>query len=204
MMKRQHLLLIIVFLFSLSCGSGGSSSSSSSGGSSGGLDTEAGAEAARLSTVESDLLASINSERAQSGLPQLVRNTGLDTIILWAVAQMASNHYLNHTDANGRGAQERVVYYSGNSGVRCSEIIQWWGGSPSGQVHYDGYFNSQGHHDAYMEEGIYNLGPTDDVGIAALSGTGPDGTSFEGSSGSYTGLVFCDQGVSVTIDPFSE
>ena len=55
-----------------------------------------------------------------------------------------------------------------------------------------------------MEEGIFNLGGAVDVGIAALSGNGPDGSSYEGRSGSYTGLVICDRGVKLDINPFSE
>ena len=154
--------------------------------------------------AESHVLELINGERNASGLPTLVRDPGLDWIIYWHVTNMATDHFLSHTDPNGRGAEDRARYYGTNSGIRCSEIIQWWGGAPSGDVHYSGYFNSPPHHSAYMEEGIYNLGPTTNVGVAALEGTGPAGSSYEGTSGSYTGVFFCDQPLTLAIDPFSE
>ncbi len=168
------------------------------------IDTEVDAEAARLLTVETDLLGLINDERQAGGLPALLRDTGLDLIMLWHVAQMANNQTLSHTDENGRGAEERVRYYSGDGSVRCSEIIQWWGGTPSGQAHYQGYFDSADHHAAYMEQGIFNLGGSEDVGIAAIAGNGPTGTQYEGSGGSYSGLVICDGGVTLVINPFEE
>ena len=204
-------LSIMSVLLLSSCG--GSSESTSNGGSSGTggsgtsgsgtYSTEADAESARLSSVEDDLLSLINTERNQSGLPTLVRDTGLDTIMLWKVADMANNTYLAHEDTNGRGATERVQYYSSDPSARCSEIIQWWGGTASGQTHYDGYYNStSGHHEAYMEQGVYNLGPTDDVGVAVISGNGPAESSYSGTSGSYSSLVFCEDGAPIAINPF--
>lgn len=203
MFGHIRLILILVAMAALvSCGGGTGAPTGTTG--TGTIDTETAAEGARLLTVENDLLGLINDERGTGGLPALLRDTGLDLIMLWHVAQMASNQTLSHTDENGRGAEERVRYYSGDNSVRCSEIIQWWGGSPSGDVHYQGYFNSTGHHAAYMEEGIYNLGGSEDVGIAAIAGNGPAGTQYEGSSGSYTGLVICDGGVTLAINPFDE
>jgi len=203
-MKIKTLILLIMIVTFASCG--GSTGTTSNTGTGGGTtnDTEANAEASRLSTVETDLLALINGERNDDGLPSLLRDVGLDLIMLWHVTQMANNMTLSHTDENGRGAEERVRYYSGDDTVRCSEIIQWWGGTASGQVHYDGYFNSTEHHNAYMENGIYNLGGAEDVGIAAVSGEGPAGSQFEGNSGSYSGLVICNQGVTLDINPFDE
>ena len=55
-----------------------------------------------------------------------------------------------------------------------------------------------------MENGIYNLGGAMDVGIAGVEGTGPTGTQYEGVAGSYTGLVICDSGVTLAINPFDE
>lgn len=201
-MRRIALSITLVLLTAVvSCG--GSSGSSGSSGS-GTIATEADAEAARDLTVENGLLSLINDERIAAGLPALERDTGLDLIMLWHVAQMANDQTLSHTDENGRGAEERVRYYSGDSSVRCSEIIQWWGGTPDADVHYQGYFSSPDHHSAYMEEGIFNLGGSEDVGIALLYGTGPAGTQYEGSGGSYSGLVICDQGVTLAINPFDE
>jgi hypothetical protein len=198
----RHLRTSILFLAMVALASCGGSTGS--GTSTGTIDTEAAAEAARLLTLENDLLALINAERQQAGLPALERDTGLDLVMLWHVAQMANEMFLSHIDANGRGAEERVRYYSGDNGVRCSEIIQWWGGTPDADTHYQGYFNSQDHHDAYMEVGIYNLGGAEDVGIAGVEGRGPVGTQYEGSAGSYTGLVICDGGVNLAINPFDE
>ena len=192
-------ILAVLFLL-VSCG--GSSGSGSTTGGTTGYTTEADAEAGRLSTVETDLLALINQERQDSGLPALVRDVGLDLIMLWHVSKMATDNFLDHTDENGRSAGERVQFYSGNNTIRCSEIIQWWGGAADGQTHYQGYFNSTEHHNAYMEVGIYNLGGAVDVGIASLNGNGPDGTQYEGVSGSYSGLVICDQGVTIQTNPF--
>ncbi|MFH1829916.1 MAG: CAP domain-containing protein [Pseudomonadota bacterium] len=197
------LLLLCTTLTLISCG--GATGSSGGTGNDGVTGTdETSAEASRLSTVETELLSLINDERQASGLPALARDSGLDTIMLWHVTHMATEHFLNHEDINGRDANERVQYYSGNISMRCSEIIQWWGGNESGQVHYQGYYNSPRHHDAYMEQGIYNLGGAEDVGIAAMSGPGPKDSEYAEVSGSYTGLVICDQGVTLDVDPFSE
>ena len=158
----------------------------------------------QLTAVENALLALINAERTAAGLPELVRDTGLDRIEEWYGTEMASQNHLGHVDANGRGAEERARYYSGDSTVRCSEIVQWWGGTPSGQVHYDGYMASSAHHSAYMEEGLFNLGPTSSCGVVAMRGTGPIGSQFAGSAGSYTAVLLCDKPLTLIIDPFSE
>jgi len=201
----RHLCISVLLFASIALAScGGSTGSGTSTTQTGTIDTEAAAEAARLLTLENDLLALINDERQQAGLPALERDTGLDLVMLWHVVQMANEMFLGHTDANGRGAEERVRYYSGDDTVRCSEIIQWWGGTPDADTHYQGYYNSQGHHDAYMEVGIYNLGGAEDVGIAGVEGQGPVGTQYEGGAGSYTGLVICDKGVTLAINPFDE
>jgi len=198
-MTKIILTICIMFMIAACGGATGTGTTGT-----GTIDTEAQAEAARLLAVETDLLGLINDERQTGGLPALLRDTGLDLIMLWHVVQMANSQTLSHTDENGRGAEERVRYYSGDSSVRCSEIIQWWGGTPSGQTHYQGYFDSTDHHAAYMEQGIFNLGGSEDVGIAAIAGNGPIGTQYEGSSGSYTGLVICDRGVTLAINPFDE
>lgn len=177
------------------------------GGGDGGNGTDTtDPEHRRLGTVETDLLSLINQERAQASptRPNLQRDPGMDRIMLWHVSGMADGHFLGHEDPNGRRPQGRATYYGDNPAVRCSEIVQWWGGTPSGQVHYTGYFNSPDHHSAYMEEGIFNLGPTTWTGIAAVQGTGPAGSQYEGRSGSYTGLMFCDVPITLAIDPFEE
>jgi len=160
----------------------------------------------RLSKVETDLLALINTERGahDPARPPLARDTGMDLIIGWHVGQMAGEHFLNHKDANGRESEARARYYGENKGARCSEIIQFWGGTPSGQVHYEGYFNSPPHHAGYLEEAPYNLGPTRWAGVAAFEGTGPAETSFSGRSGSYTGVMLCDGPITIVIDPYDE
>lgn len=157
-----------------------------------------------LLSVENRLLELINQERNPAGRPTLVRDPGLDRIIHWHVYNMATNHFLSHVDNNGRSAEQRARYYSGDASVRCVELIQWWGGTPSGDVHYNGYLNSPEHHKGYMEEGIYNLGPTSHVGVSAVAGTGPAGSQYENSSGSYTGIFLCDKTLNLVIDPFSE
>jgi len=177
---------------------GGGTGTTNTGGGGTGVPTG-------LTSVEDGLLALFNAERVASGLPALVRNPDLDRIELWFVNDMATNMYLGHTDTNGRDANGRVHYYTGDSTLNCSEIAQWWGGTASAQVHYDGYFASTEHHNAYMEVGIYNLGPTSVCGIAVLNGTGPAGSQYAGTSGSYSAMVMCDQApTSLLIDPFSE
>lgn len=160
----------------------------------------------RLTNVENDLLSLINAERITHDPPRpsLSRDPGMDEIIFWHVSQMAEQHFLNHQDNNGRESELRARYYGDNPTIRCSEIIQWWGGSPSGQVHYIGYFNSASHRAGYLEEGAFNLGPTSWAGVAAVSGTGPSGSQFEGQTGSYTGVMFCESQINLIIDPFSE
>ena len=158
-----------------------------------------------LWSVENRLLELVNAERNSAGLPTLVRDPGLDRVIHWHINNMATDHFLSHIDKNGRGAEERAWYYSDDyGGYRCSELIQFWTGTPSGDVHYDGYSNSQAHHDAYMEEGIFNLGPTSHVGVAVVEGTGPIGSKYEGRDGSYSGMFLCDKPLILVIDPFSE
>ena len=203
--KGHNLFLLLgILILLVSCGSAGNEGGTDNNGGTADPASEASSENARLGSVETNLLALINAERQAAGNPALVRDPGLDLIMLWKVVEMTATNVLSHEDSNGRRGEGRVRYYGTSNSVRCSEIIQWWGGSPSGQVHYNGYFNSPHHHLAYMEEGIYDLGGATDVGIAALSGTGPVGSQYNGSSGSYTGLVICDRGVTIGINPFSE
>ena len=191
----KNLLLMIGLLTMIACG-----------GSSGTTTTGGGTTApTALTSVENSLLALFNAERTAAGLPALVRDPNLDRIELWFVNDMATNNYLGHTDTNGRDANGRVTYYTGDATMNCSEIAQWWGGTASAQVHYDGYFASTEHHNAYMEVGLYNLGPTSVCGIAVLDGTGPAGSSYAGSSGSYSAMVLCNKApTSLLVDPFSE
>jgi hypothetical protein len=128
----------------------------------------------------------------------------MDRIILWHVTAMAESHVLSHVDQNGRESEARARYYGDDPTIRCSEIIQWWGGSPSGQVQYEGYFNSPSHHAGYLEESPYSLGPTKWAGLAAVAGTGPTGSEFEGRNGSYTGMILCERPVTLVVDPFAE
>lgn len=128
----------------------------------------------------------------------------MDRIILWHVANMADRRFLSHQDIHGRDTGERVLRYSSDERVRCSEIVQWWSGPPNGQAHYDGYFRSPTHHDAYMERGKFDLGASTLAGVAAVAGPGPAGTSYEGVSGSYTGMLFCDRPIQLARDPFGD
>jgi hypothetical protein len=157
-----------------------------------------------ITSVENDMLALFNEERTGMGLPALVRDPGLDAIELDYGRQMASGHHLGHTDSAGRESEGRARYFSGDPEVRCSEIVQWWGGTPSGRVHYDGYFNSPPHHMAYLEQGTFNLGPTMHVGVVVIAGTGPTGTMFAGRNGSYSAAVLCDRALTLVIDPSTE
>ena len=157
-----------------------------------------------ITDVENDMLALFNEERTGMGLPALVRDPGLDAIELDYVREMAFEHHLGHTDSAGRESEGRARYFSGDSTVRCSEIVQWWGGTPSGRVHYDGFYNSPPHHMAYLEQGTFNLGPTMHVGVAVMAGSGPIGSEFEGRNGSYAAAVLCDRALTLVIDPASE
>lgn len=157
-----------------------------------------------LTTVENRLLELINIERNGAARPTLVRSPGLDRIISWHVYTMSEEKFLNHTDGNSRDGEARAKYYSGDSAIRCVELIQWWGGEPSGDVHYVRYKESPKHHSGYMEEGIYNLGPTTHVGVAVFSGTGPIGSQYESRDGSYSGVFLCDKSPDLVIDPYSE
>jgi hypothetical protein len=159
----------------------------------------------RLTEVEAELLELINDERAAEGLPELQRDPGMETIEYWYTLQMLAAHDLmHHIDPNGRNSEARARYYGDDPDIRCSEIIQWWGGDPSGAVHYEHYQASPDHHMAYMEEGGFNLGPTSFAGVAAVAGLGPTGTEFEDRWGSYSGVMFCEGPVTIVIDPFSE
>ena len=157
-----------------------------------------------ITAVENDLLALINAERAlqEPPRPALVRDPGMDRIMLWHMTEMAKNEFLSHTDRLGRRSEARARAYGDDPGIRCSEIIQWWGGTPSGRVHYDGYKASPSHHAGYLEQAPYSLGPTMWAGVAAVAGTGPEGSAFEGRSGSYTGVTLCEHPVTLTSDPF--
>jgi hypothetical protein len=175
---------------------GGGGGGTDGGGAGGSLDP--------LTSVENDLLGLFNAERTGAGLPALVRDPGLDAIELDYGREMASEHHLGHIDAAGRESEARARYFGGDSAVRCSEIVQWWGGTPSGRVHYDGYYASPPHHMAYMEQGAFDLGPTMHVGIVVLAATGPIGSPYEGRSGSYSAATLCDRALTLAIDPASE
>lgn len=157
-----------------------------------------------ITAVETELLELINAERAlQEPLrPALVRDPGMDRIMLWHVTEMAKQKVLSHTDRLGRRSEARARAYGDDPQIRCLEIIQWWGGTPSGRVQYDGYKASPLHHAGYLEQAPYSLGPTMWAGVAAVAGTGPVGSAFEGRSGSYTGVTLCEHQITLTSDPF--
>jgi len=197
----KNTLLIFTLLISTACGSIAGLDLST-------LDDEElnefTADNARLVQLENDLLGLINQEREASGLPRLVRDPGLDLIMLFYGMDMVLFHHIGHEDNNGRFPTDRVIRYGDQDFYRCSEITAWFSGSGNAGSHYNGYKNSQGHHDAYMEVGLFNLGPTTHVGVVSLAGNGPDGSSFSGTPGTYTGLIFCDQPVEIEIDPFED
>jgi len=171
----------------------------------GGVDGGTDYSVRPLTSIENDLLAEINKERVAAGLPALTRDPGMDIIERWYGYDMLRFHRLNdHIDRNGRNSEARARHYGSDPSVRCSEIIQWWGGPASGRVHYEGYYNSPPHHDAYMERGGFNLGPTTLAGVVVLPGTGPAGTQYEGRSGTYSGVMFCDKPITIARDPFAE
>ena len=172
-------------------------------GEASGSADDTGVEGRSLTTLEGDLLSQVNAERTASGLPTLVRDTTLDRIMLWYGQDMQTNHHVGHTDANSRGAQDRVRYYGGSTSVLCSEITQWRT-DESGVEHYQGYQGDSDNQSTYMEIGDYSLGPTSIVGVVGISGKGPTGTEFSETDGSYSGILLCDTAVSLVIDPFSE
>ena len=157
-----------------------------------------------ITAVENELLALINDERAlqEPPRPALVRDPGMDRIMLWHVTEMAEHKFLSHTDRLGRRSEARARAYGDDPQIRCLEIIQWWGGTASGRVQYDGYKASPSHRAGYLEQAPYSLGPTMWAGVAAVAGTGPEGSAFEGRSGTYTGVTLCEHQVTLTSDPF--
>jgi hypothetical protein len=157
----------------------------------------------RLGSVETDLLSLINEERVGAGLPELLRDSGMDQIMLYYGTEMATDHHIGHIDRENRDSEARSRFYSKDKTIRCLEITQWWGGTPSGSVHYTGYRNSPSHRSGYLEEGLFNLGPTTHAGVVALEGTGPTGSQFEGRDGSYTGVMLCDMPLILNMDPFT-
>ncbi len=157
-----------------------------------------------LSHVEDELLALINAERNGEGRPDLVRRPGLSRIIAWHVQSMARERFLNHADNEGRRGEARARYFGGDPDARCVELIQWWGKTPSGRVHYEKYVASEKHHQGFLEKGIYNLGPTTHVGISVVEGKGPADSKFVDRTGSYSGVLLCDRQLTIEIDPFDE
>ena len=156
----------------------------------------------RLETVERDLLTLVNRERLSSTRHALSRDEGMDRLILWHVSTMADRAFLSHDDIFGRDVGNRVLAYSSDPAIRCSEIIQWWSGPPNGKAHYEGYFRSPTHHDAYMERATFRLGSKTRTGVAAVAGRGPAGSAYEDMDGSYTGMLFCDRPLELERDPF--
>ena len=154
--------------------------------------------------VEIELLDLINAERGSQAPPRpaLERDLGMDRIMLWHVTEMAKQKFLSHTDKRGRRSEDRARAYGDDPQIRCLEIIQWWGGTPSGRVHYEGYKASPLHHAGYLEQVPHSLGPTKWAGVAAVASTGPEGSGFEGRPGSYTGVMLCEHPVTLTSDPF--
>ncbi len=206
-MKTIHSIKEVIGVMALvallsGCLGGQSGNGNSTGSStSGEISSPDEAESAAMTAVENELLALINDERADLGLPELVRDEGLDLVMLWYGTDMVLDHHIGHIDVNGRDAEDRARYYGDRDDIRCSEITAWWGNGTA-EDHYNAYFNSPAHHAAYIEEGIFNLGPTTHVGVVVLAGTGPEGSDFEGRSGTYSGLIFCDDSLDVVIDPF--
>ncbi len=198
MARRSSLstLLLASLFLATGCSSFGGSDDNSA-------DNDGGGEGSQtdLTGVEDELLLLINDERVTAGLPVLIRDPGIDTVMGFHGEYMADQQDLTHIDVAGRDSEARARYYGDAPAVRCLEIIQWWGGTPSGMVHYEGYFNSEDHHAAYMEEGIFNLGPTSHAGVTAVAGLGPAGTQYENRDGSWTGVMLCDREFEIVINP---
>jgi len=189
-------LLLASLFFATGCSSFGGADENTNNDNGGGEGSSTD-----LTSVENELLRLINEERVTAGLPTLMRDPGMDTVTGFHGEYMADQQDLTHIDAAGRDSEARARYYGDDPAVRCLEIIQWWGGTPSGMAHYEGYFNSEDHHAAYMEEGIFNLGPTSNVGVTAVAGLGPAGTQYENRDGSWTGVMLCDRGFEIVINP---
>src|SRR5687767_6945287 len=63
-----------------------------------------------LTSVEDDMLDLFNMERTAAGLPQLLRDPGLDAIELDYTREMAGQHHLGHIDDAGRESEGRARY----------------------------------------------------------------------------------------------
>ena len=76
-----------------------------------------------ITAVENDLLALINAERALQDPPRpaLVRDPGMDRVMLWHITEMAEHKFLSHTDRQGRRSEARAREALNKTGV-----VSWY------------------------------------------------------------------------------
>jgi uncharacterized protein YkwD len=108
------------------------------------LDSPRSAEAA-MSSVESEVLALVNAERARNGLDPLVATETLDAAAAWLAADLSTIDGLDHTDTLGRGLRDRLSAFDYPLQSTIRENIAAGYSTPEAVV--EGWINSPGHYE---------------------------------------------------------
>ncbi len=111
----------------------------------------------------SQIIALINTARAENGLPSLTQNDKLDSAARGHSNDMACNELRSHTGSDGSSVGQRVAA-AGYAASRSEEIIYVAGGA---EAAFEWWMNDQIHRDAILRAEHVHIG----VGISNLPGS---------------------------------
>ncbi len=110
-----------------------------------------------------EIIALINSARAENGLAALTQNAKLDAAAQTHSADMACNNLRSHTGSDGSSVGQRVAA-AGYTSSRSEEVIYVGGGASAA---FGWWMNDQIHRDAVLLAGHVHIG----VGVSNLPGS---------------------------------
>ena len=116
-------------------------------------------------SVETEFMAVLNSERATLGKSPLTINTSLSTAAYLHSKDMAEQNYFNHTSLDGRTFDQRIAAAGYSNYSSLAENIAYASGVPDAAKVYNMWKNSPGHYANMM-------GDFSDAGLGVYSKSG--------------------------------
>ena len=116
-------------------------------------------------SVETEFMAVLNSERATLGKNPLAISTSLSTAAYLHSKDMAEQNYFNHTSLDGRTFDQRIAAAGYTNYTSLAENIAYASGVPDAAKVYNMWKNSPGHYANLM-------GDFSDAGLGVYSKNG--------------------------------
>ncbi|MET9226467.1 CAP domain-containing protein [Lentzea sp. NPDC003310] len=120
---------------------------------------------ASAATVQEDVIALTNAERAKAGCPALRANSALNTAAQRHSADMASHNFMGHTGSDGSTMVVRIERVGYRGWTRAAENVAAGYATPAAVV--KGWMNSSGHRANILNCALKEIG----VGHQHRSGT---------------------------------